>query len=83
MLTRIIIGILCLALGFVMVWQNRAIVNITGRNAWAERTLGPAGTFTLVKLLGILIMFLSMLYMTGSLQSMFLRFFGFFFSGLK
>ena len=66
MIKQIIIGIIGIALGFVFIWQNRYIVDhLTGRNAWAERTFGGAGTYALIKLIGIIVMFVSLLYMTG------------------
>jgi len=69
MIKQIIIGLLGIALGFVIVWQNRYIVDhLTGRNAWAERTFGGAGTYTLIKLIGILVMFVSLTYLTGMLE---------------
>lgn len=66
MITQIIIGIIGIALGFVFVWQSTYIVDhLTGRNAWAEKTFGGAGTYTLIKLIGIVLMFVSLIYMTG------------------
>ena len=40
---RIIIGILMIALGFMMNWKTEAIVQFTGYNAWAEDKLGTLG----------------------------------------
>ena len=69
MITRIIVGIIGIALGFVIVWQNTYIVdNVTGRNVWAEKTFGGAGTYTLVKLIGLFVMAAFLLYLTGTLQ---------------
>jgi small-conductance mechanosensitive channel len=73
MFSQIFFGIIGIALGFVIIWKSIYIVDhLTGRNAWAERTFGGAGTYTLVKLLGILIMFISLFYAAGFLQKIIL-----------
>lgn len=70
MFSQIFFGIIGIALGFVFIWQNRYIVDsLTGRNAWAEDKFGGAGTYTLIKLIGIIIMIVSLFYLTGTLES--------------
>jgi hypothetical protein len=72
MFKQIFFGIIGIALGFIIIWQNRYIVDhLTGRNPWAERTFGGAGTYTLIKMIGVLIMFLSLFYATGMLERIF------------
>ncbi|HDS11548.1 MAG TPA: hypothetical protein ENN77_01440 [Candidatus Wirthbacteria bacterium] len=56
-------------LGFLIVKYNVQIVRTFGRISWAERKLGPAGTYTFYKLLGILLSVGSFLFFTGQLQN--------------
>ena len=71
LLRHIILGGLGLVLGFIVVWKSTYIVDsVTGPNAWAEETLGGAGTYTFIKILGFLIMIIALLYMTGMLTNM-------------
>jgi hypothetical protein len=60
---RIIIGGLCTALGFVMVAKTEWWLNNFGRIEWAERK--GVGTRNAYRLLGLLFIFLSFVYITG------------------
>ena len=80
MIKQIIFGIIGIALGFVFIWQNRYIVDhLTGRNNWAESALGGAGTYSLIKIIGLILIFISLLYMTGFLNIMIKGIWGIFF----
>jgi hypothetical protein len=84
MIKQIIIGIIGIAFGFVLLWKNVYIVDhLTGRNAWAEKTFGGAGTYTLIKLLGILMIFLFLLYGTGLIGRLVDGFLGLIFGTMK
>ncbi|HAH04333.1 TPA: hypothetical protein DCL28_02110 [Candidatus Komeilibacteria bacterium] len=63
---RYVIGLLVIAVGFMLVWKADWIVNNFGRVNWAEKYLGYDGGSRLFwKLMGIVVIFLSMLYMFG------------------
>ena len=67
---RIIIGILMIALGFMMNWKTEAIVQFTGYNAWAEDKLGTlGGTRLLTKLIGLIMIFGGLLAITNMHQA--------------
>jgi uncharacterized membrane protein YfcA len=77
---RILLGLVVIFVGFLMVWKTVSFQDFLGRNAWAEDKLGPGGTSTFYKLLGIGVAFLGMLITTGlisnvmqSLVSIFIR----------
>ena len=57
--------------GILVLMNTEQIVNTTGRVGWAERHLGGAGTFTLYKLIGIVIIVVGMLWGTGLFDSVF------------
>ena len=60
-----------IALGFVLVWKADWIVNNFGRVDWAEIHLGTeGGTRIMWKLIGLAMIFLSMLYMFGFIEGM-------------
>lgn len=65
---RIIAGIIGIALGFVILWKSYPIKNLLGQSAWAERNIGSGGTISLIRIVGVLVMALSLMYMTGLLQ---------------
>ncbi len=63
---KIIGGFIITALGFLMIWKTSWIVKNFGTNAWAEAKLGSSGgTRIMYKLIGLIIMFLGMLMITG------------------
>ncbi len=67
-----IIGFLLLELfGFLFLLQTDNVVGFTGRVSWAERNLGGAGTHTLYKLIGVGLIILGMLWITGLFDLLF------------
>ena len=69
MLGRIIIGLIGIAVGFLLVWQSEWIYENFGTNAWAEKNLGTSGgTMVLIKLIGIFIIFIFLLTATGMIE---------------
>jgi hypothetical protein len=66
LIIRIIIGGLGTALGIILVSKTEWWVNNFGRIAWAERHLSSSGGSRLMyKMIGLLIIFLSFIYVTG------------------
>lgn len=67
-----IVGFLLLSLfGFLFLLRTDDVVGFTGRIAWAERNLGAAGTFLLIKLTGVGMIILGMLWVTGLFDRIF------------
>jgi len=60
---RIIWGIIWIGIGFAVVKYSYSIVNLFGHVPWAERYLGGGGSYTLYKIVGIILMVLGMMYM--------------------
>jgi hypothetical protein len=72
LITQIIVGILGAGIGFLITWKAYDIKNIVGLSAWAEDKLGPGGTISMYRLIGVIVIILSFMYMTGLLQSLLL-----------
>ncbi len=67
---RYVVGIIIIGIGFLVTWKAEWLVNNLGRIPWAEQHLGTeGGTRMFYKLLGILIIILTFLYMGGILES--------------
>ena len=76
-MTRIILGLIGIAIGFLIVWKSEWILQNFGANGWAEAHLGTeGGSRLLYKLIGIIIMFVAVLYMTGLIEGILLSIFG-------
>ena len=66
---RFILGIIGIAIGFILVWKADWIVNNFGRVNWAEQHLGvEGGTRLLWKLIGLFIITIALLYMFGFIE---------------
>jgi hypothetical protein len=66
---RVIIGILGITTGLLLIKYRSNVRDFTGLVGFAEKYLGNGGTYTFYLLLGIALIFLSVLYATGQLQS--------------
>ncbi|MFZ6035544.1 MAG: hypothetical protein ACOYUK_00130 [Patescibacteria group bacterium] len=72
-----VLGFILIGVGFVITWKADWLVNNFGRIAWAEEHLGmDGGTRLFWKLIGILVIIGSFLYMTGALQAIIRGIFG-------
>ncbi len=69
MFSRIFWGISGIIVGFLMIYKNISLVNFTGKNSWAEKVFGSGGTFTFYKIIGILVIVIAFLYLTGGLNN--------------
>lgn len=65
MILRVLLGLGVISIGFLMVWKTTGFQDFFGASDWAERKLGPGGTNTFYKLLGVLVAFLGMLIATN------------------
>ncbi len=68
-------GILSIVLGAVLVIKTSWFVENFGTSAWAEAHFG-GGTYTWYKLVGMIIIVVAMLVMTGLFGPIFLNIFG-------
>ena len=63
-----ILGLLGIALGVFLVIKTEGFIRSFGKNAWAEQHFGTSGgTRTFYKLIGMGIIFISLMGMTGLL----------------
>lgn len=63
-----ILGLIGIVAGLLIIKYREKLQTWTGNISFAERYLGPGGTFTLLLLIGAATVILSILYMTGILQ---------------
>lgn len=63
-----ILGLIGIAAGLLIIKFREKLQTWTGNISFAEKYLGPGGTFTLLLLIGAVTVILSILYMTGILQ---------------
>lgn len=76
MITRIIIGVLGIGLGLLFAIKNEWFLYNVGRIASVERYLGSFGGSRLFyQLLGVLLIIIATLYMTGLFQKLILGLF--------
>ena len=66
---RIFGGIIGVMIGFLLIRYSITITEMFGRVGWAEQNLrgGLAGTYSLYRLVGLLFIILSLLYIFGGL----------------
>ena len=65
MLSRILIGLVLVAVGFLIVWKTRSFIEAFGTSAWAETKLGGGGTSLMYKGIGILVIFIGFMWATN------------------
>jgi len=65
-----VVGIIAIIIGFLITWKADWLMDNVGRIAWAEEHLssGFGGTRLMYKLIGIGVIILSFLLMTGILK---------------
>ncbi len=74
---KYIIGILAIAVGVLLVIKTEWFIQNFGTNAWAEQHLGSSGgTRLMYKLIGLAIIFIAMMGMTGLLGAFIMGTFG-------
>lgn len=62
---RIIIGLILVAVGFVLVWKTRKFIEFFGPIAWADAKLGGGGTSLMYKTIGIILIFIGFVVATN------------------
>lgn len=84
MLGRVLFGLAGIVVGSLIVIYTNWIIHNFGRSAWAEANLGHSGgTRLLYKLIGLAIIFISLMGATGLLQQLLISFFGNLFGGFR
>lgn len=68
MLSRILIGLLICAIGWLLVWKTQWLISIMGYVNWAEAHLGGGGTTLFYKLLGTAIIIMGFMVMTNLME---------------
>lgn len=66
---QVFLGLLGIALGIVYIKYNYKITNIVGKFPWAENYIGSGSTYLVHKLIGLALIIISIMWMTGSMQS--------------
>ena len=66
-LIRILIFLGCFGVGMSFIVKTLPWVNLLGKSAWAEQHLGGGGTYTMWKLIGIIIIIVGLLIMAGTI----------------
>jgi hypothetical protein len=80
-MNKVLFALIGFPLAFLIIIYRERIKAFTGSIGFAEKYLGAGGTYTLYVLLGIIIFFVTLMYITDSFQPMMRSIFGpFFFS---
>ena len=73
-------GTIVIALGFLLVIKTQWFITNFGHSSWAEAHMGGGGTRLLYKIVGIIFIIGSLMYMTGMMEEVVVgaatRFFG-------
>ncbi len=65
MIGRIIVGILMAGAGFMIVWKTDRVYRAIGRLPFGEKIFGSGGTRLLLKLIGLILIFVGFLVITN------------------
>ncbi len=77
---RYLVGIIGFPLGLVIVVYRERVKRFTGDFGFAENWFGPGGTYTAILVFGLVVSLGSLMYAFGTLQALFAKIFGPFFS---
>lgn len=67
---KYIIGLILIGVGVAMIWKTDTLMKAFGRVAWAEQKLGSGGTWSFYKILGIIVIIVGFLIMSGDIYSL-------------
>ncbi|MFA5029849.1 MAG: hypothetical protein WC518_03905 [Patescibacteria group bacterium] len=76
MLVRIIVGIIGAVVGFLMVFRPKFFLDAIGEQAWMEKVFGSGGGISGYKVMGVVIVIISFLIMTGLIEGVLMAIFG-------
>ena len=68
MLSKIFWSLLMLAVGLSLIIKTKQVKDFNGNFNFAEKWFGMGGTYSFLKLLGVLIMVATFLWLTGTLD---------------
>lgn len=68
---RFIWGIVWIVIGLVLIKYAYTLVGFFGHIPWAEQHIGGGGTYTLYKIVGVVVIVLAMLYMFNAIGFIF------------
>jgi len=63
--TRIVVFIIALVIGICLMHYNEWLVRTVGKAEYAERILGSGGSYTMWKILGVIVIILGVIYLLG------------------
>jgi len=66
-----LVVIICWPIAYLLLRYRRAVKEFTGDIGFAERIFGMGGTNTFIVIFGILVFVLSLMYVLGTLQTIF------------
>ena len=66
-LIRILVFLLCGAIGMGLLVKTEPWVNLVGKSFWAEQHLGSGGTYSMWKLIAVGIIIGGVLYLAGTI----------------
>jgi len=75
-MNKIIFALIGFPLSFLLVIYRSKLKDFTGDIGFAEKYLGSGGTYTLFVLVGIGLFFVTLMYITGTVQSVLSGLFG-------
>ena len=61
---KILVFLLCIGVAILILKYTEHLVRLIGKMSWAERYLGMGGTYTAWKIIAILLIFGSLVYIT-------------------
>ncbi|MFC1655401.1 hypothetical protein ACFL3C_00875 [Patescibacteria group bacterium] len=75
-MNKVIFALIGFPLSFLIIIYRSKLKNFTGDIGFAEKYLGSGGTYTLFVLIGIGLFFATLMYITGTVQSVLSGLFG-------
>ena len=63
---KILIFLACVGVGILILKYTESIVRMVGKMSWAENRLGMGGTYTVWKLIAVLLIVGSLVYLTSA-----------------
>jgi hypothetical protein len=75
-MNKFIVALIGFPLSFIFIIYRVKIKRFTGNIGFAEKYLGPGGTYTLILFIGVGIFIATLLYITGTAQSFLKTVFG-------
>jgi len=77
------LGLFGLIVGFLMVWKPAKFVEALGEPSWTEKIFSSGRGTTAYQTIGIVVIIISIMIMTGLIQGMFLSIVGPLFGAIK